>query len=171
MRSALVASLGTGNYTAVVRGANNSTGVGLGGQSASARNVISGNFLSGVQLGLDGDFEGSTSHNIVAGNFIGTDKNGTKSLPNGTSTEGFRAGVLVTKRAGSNLIGGRDGLGRNVISGNQGPGVVFVGSNSPEANSVFGNYIGTQLDGITPLPNQGSGVQVSGGSKNVAIGS
>ena len=51
----------------------------------------------------------------------------------------------------SNIIGGTTPQERNVISGNQ-MGVLFLG-NEVTNNRVIGNYLGTQADGSTPLPN------------------
>ena len=62
---------------------------------------------------------------VVAGNLIGTDATGTAAIPNAF------CGVLISDSSTSNLIGttGQDGaddsLERNVISGNDGPGVVL----------------------------------------------
>jgi hypothetical protein len=51
----------------------------------------------------------------------------------------------------SNIIGGTTPQERNVISGNQMG--VYLNSNEVTNNRVIGNYIGTQADGSTPLPN------------------
>ena len=149
----------------------------IGGYSPGARNVISGNLFAGISLGSDGGgsdpFSGAlgipNAGNIVAGNFIGTNKSGTAPLPNGTSSDGPRAGVLVAKGSGSFILGGIDGTARNVISGNQGAGVLFTGGDSAQ-RAVFANYIGLRPDGQGPLPNDGPGVWVRGGNSNVAIG-
>ena len=66
----------------------------IGGTTAAARNLISGNDLFGVQL-LDTGVNG----NIIQGNFIGTDVAGAASLPN----SGF--GILVAF-GNTNTIGG-----------------------------------------------------------------
>jgi uncharacterized delta-60 repeat protein len=140
----------------------------IGGYSPGARNIISGNSVAGVLLiGEAGIFPGE--NNVIAGNFIGTNKTGALALPNGTSTEGPRAGVLVEKGSSSCVIGGPNETGRNVISGNQGAGVLFNGSTSRQI-TVFANYIGTRPDGQSALPNDGPGVWVRGGNSNVAIG-
>ena len=53
----------------IAAGAFNST---VGGTTAAACNLISGNKGSGVQIGANSDAS-ATSSNVVAGNFIGTD--------------------------------------------------------------------------------------------------
>ena len=64
----------------------------IGGDTAAARNIISGNGGSGIFL--DG-----SNHNVIAANFIGTDVDGTVKRPNVD-------GIWVTHGASGNLIGG-----------------------------------------------------------------
>ena len=87
----------------------------IGGTVAGARNVISGNFTSGVFL-----FGSSASGNSILGNYIGTDVNGTAFLGN-------YYGVYL-QDAPSNIVGGKIAGARNVISGNQVYGVYVTGS-------------------------------------------
>ena len=105
-------------------------------------NVISGN-TNGVQIGL------GALGNAVHANLIGTDVSGTLDVGN---TE---AGVLILGEA--NAIGGPNATARNVISGNDEAGVRLTGGAS--ANTVAGNFIGTDRSGTNPLAN-GIGVQV-----------
>ena len=58
----------TNNGVDIVYGAQNNT---VGGTTAAARNVISGNLHEGVLIGFAG-----TANNVVEGNFIGTDATG-----------------------------------------------------------------------------------------------
>ena len=80
----------------------------IGGTSASARNVISGNALSGIALGNTSSFV------RIQGNFIGTDVAGTAALGNGGH------GIPSDSAIGhvTNTIGGTTTGVRNVISGN-----------------------------------------------------
>ena len=114
----------------------------IGGTAAGAGNLISGNTGAGVFL----QFAGS---NRVEGNTIGTDVTGTVALGNQT-------GVMVT--GSNNTIGGILSATRNLVSGNLGTGIEL----SANANTVQGNYIGTDTSGRTPLPNQGDGLRISG---------
>ncbi len=128
-----------------------------GSEDADQANVISGNGL-GVQL-LD------SSGVVVAGNLIGTDVSGTLAIPNALG------GVLVSDSSSSDLVGttGQDGadnaLERNVISGNDGPGVI-LGTIYPGGvpgtvtqNVVAGNYIGTNAAGTAALGNT-TGIEI-----------
>ena len=67
----------------------------IGGTTASARDVISGNGWDGVDFGDSG-----TTCNVVEGDYIGTDVSGSKSLGNAAS------GVAILAGATNNLVGG-----------------------------------------------------------------
>ena len=60
----------------------------------------------------------SGTGNVIEGNFIGTDANGTADLGNGGS-----AGVFLSSE-NDDLIGGPLPAARNLISGNEGDGVL-----------------------------------------------
>jgi subtilisin-like proprotein convertase family protein len=84
----------------------------IGGTSASQRNIISGNTISGIEVsGV------ISTRNHVLGNYIGLNAAGAAVLPNGSN------GVLIDSNASSNLIGGDTAGARNVISGNGAAGV------------------------------------------------
>jgi hypothetical protein len=134
-----------------VVGANNR----IGGTTAADRNVISGNGNSGV-----GIFRGGASENVVSGNYIGTNVTGTTALGNHFS------GVDITE-ASLNTIGGTVAGARNVISGNDGNGIMIAYSGSVTStpasrNVVAGNYIGTNAAGTADLGNAWEGVAVLG---------
>ncbi len=131
-----------------------------GAEDADQGNVISGNGDGGVQI-----FDSSAV--VVAGNLIGTDAAGTAAFPNAV------AGVLISDSSSSNRVGtsGQDGaddaLERNVISGNDAPGVVLgttfpggVNTGAVTGNVVAGNYIGTDAAGTAALGNTGDGVEI-----------
>jgi titin len=128
----------------------------IGGTGESAGNVISGNTFAGVWMSGAG-----TTGNLVRGNRVGTDRTGTLPLGNGGS------GIFCFNGANSNTIGGATPGARNIISANAFTGVALVGTN---ANTVQGNYIGTALDGSTPLGNLQHGVGISTGSGNLIGG-
>jgi CSLREA domain-containing protein len=103
----------------------------IGGADPSQRNLISGN-----DLGIDIESE----RNEITGNLIGTNLAGDAALPN-------LNGVNV--HGDFNSIGGANTGEGNVISGNHGQ-ALYIGGNH---NAVFGNLIGTDLSGMTGLPN------------------
>jgi hypothetical protein len=122
----------------------------IGGANAGDRNVISGNL---VGIHLDGN------SNRVQGNYIGTTANGLNAIPNNT-------GVWVTDST-SNLVGGINAGEGNVISGNSGAGVLigFESGATATSNTVFGNYIGTDKNGVGSVANN-DGVQIDRVSGN-----
>ncbi len=134
----------------------NATNNTIGG-SVSARNIISGNLISGVEI-----FDANSTGNVVQSNFIGTDVNGTAALGNGSN------GVLITN-ARQNTIGGDNvtktalTLG-NLISGNGGDGVEIAGTAS--GNAIQGNFIGTKINGDAPLGNAENGIFINGAANN-----
>jgi titin len=120
----------------------------IGGVSAGAGNLVSGN---GVGIGLTG----SASGNVVEGNLIGTTATGAAALPNrtyGVELDGVSA----------NAIGPA-----NVLSGNTQNGVRIQGSAS--SNTVSANYVGTDATGDFVLPNGQAGISIAH-SKNNTIG-
>jgi len=128
----------------------------IGGHTAGAGNLISGN-SSGVRIVSTG-----TSFNRVAGNLIGTEVTGTAALGNSDF------GVLLDFDASSNFIGEGSPAGRNIISGNQGPGVRFA--SGARFNLVLGNFIGTDITGNNSLANAGNGVLIDSGATSNQIG-
>jgi streptogramin lyase len=129
----------------------------IGGATAGAGNIISGNSQDGVLI-----VDSTTTGNVVAGNFIGTDVTGTLPLANlyyGTEVVG----------ASNNTIGGTTAGARNVISGNKLNGVEIYGSTT-SGNLVEGNYVGTDVTGMQALGNGQNGVLISGGASSNTIG-
>ena len=131
----------------------------IGGTVAGARNVISGNNLSGVILGV------GATRNRVEGNFIGTNLSGTAAVPN----KGHGVWLGFIGDAPNNIIGGTTAGARNLISGNQYDGISINGAGS-SGNKVQGNYIGTNAGGSAALPNQGDGISIYGPSGSIIGG-
>ena len=100
----------------------------MGGTTAGARNLISGNKFDGVIMQ-----EGT--ENKVLGNRIGTTANGTGALGNG------EVGVLI--HGSNNAVGDGTSAGSNTIAFNGDDGVVVDGTaatgNMISRNSVFSN--------------------------------
>ncbi len=153
----------TDNGVDVFNGAQNNT---IGGTTAAARNVISGNLHEGVLVGGSG-----TASNVVEGNFIGTDSTGKALL--GISLQ--LDGVYVGLGAGSNTIGGQNPTGAlntaawNVISGNENNGILVTDSGTT-GTVICGNFIGTDVTGTTFLSNFGNGITIAAGTSNTTVG-
>ena len=123
------AALGNGEDGVAITNAFENT---IGGTADAARNVISGNEISGVSIILD-----SATGNKVEGNFIGTNASGTQDL--GNSVEGVR----ISLGASNNTIGGTTREAGNRIAHNEGDGVSVLNSTSVGnrilSNSIFSN--------------------------------
>jgi uncharacterized protein (TIGR03437 family) len=120
-------------------------------------NLISGNGNYGIII--NGPLVGNTT---VIGNFIGTDIAGTAAMGN----QG--PGILVFYSP-ANTIGGSVPEERNVISGNSGGGIVFLGSGSA-GNSASGNYIGVDASGTRALGNGGGmGIGLESGTNGSLV--
>ena len=126
----------------------------IGGTTAAARNVISGNSLYGVFI--------VGTRNTIQGNFIGVGVDGSTPLPNGTG--GIFSGPGFQSDTGNgNVIGGTIPGAGNVIAYNgvadkaHAFGVkIYAGTgNAIIGNSIFGNYgLGINLGaGYAPIPN------------------
>uniref|UniRef100_UPI00286D8556 DUF4347 domain-containing protein n=1 Tax=Sphaerotilus sp. TaxID=2093942 RepID=UPI00286D8556 len=120
----------------------------IGGTTAAARNLISGNVNDGINL----SGAGSTG-NQVQGNRIGTNLAGTAAVGNAGVGIGIGAG------ASGNTIGGPGSAYRNLISGNQEYGV-FLSDANTIGNAVLSNWIGVNAAGTGALSNGGFAVVV-----------
>lgn len=125
----------------------------VGGISSGARNIVSGNWNTGIMIS-----NASSTGNYVVGNYIGTNVDGDAALPNGQ-------GILVDQ-ASSNIIGGNNAGEGNLISGNINRGMQI--GNFAINNQVIGNFIGTDASGTAELGNTGDGIVI--GSSNNIIG-
>ncbi|MBS1937907.1 MAG: HYR domain-containing protein, partial [Bacteroidetes bacterium] len=131
----------------VVEGPSTNTGI--------QQNQIAANTENGVKI--DG-----ASSTTLRGNLIGTNAAGSGPLGNGGG------GVLAINGATANMVGGTNPGDRNVISGNNGPGV-FLNFGATN-NQVLGNYIGTNAAGNAAVANSGGGVRVWNNSTGTVIG-
>jgi len=137
--------------------ANGASSTIVGGPSAEARNVISGNGGSGVQIEKSG-----TSNNTVFGNYIGLGADGATSIGNSH-------GVTLVDGATNNVIGGTLPGSSNTISGNLNQGVVIQGAGTSN-NRVEKNRIGTNPAGNLERGNGANGVRIFDGASNNTIG-
>jgi hypothetical protein len=127
-----MAALGNNTGITVV----NSTNALIGGAGAGARNVISGNTGDGVL------YSGGSGH-VLQGNLIGTDATGTQPLGNNFAFDS-------NNFANGFVIGGPGPGEGNLVSGNnQG---LFLNGTVHDA-IIQGNFIGTDVTGMMPIPN------------------
>ncbi len=114
---------------------NGSTGLGIGpnasnitvgGTTATARNLLSGNSSAGIEVSGAG-----TVGTLIEGNFIGVNATGTTALPNATYGIGIGTSALNT------TIGGTVAGARNVVSGNLNPGIEIDGTGTPDYTAAY----------------------------------
>jgi parallel beta-helix repeat protein len=125
--------------------------VAIGGTSAGAGNVVSGNIGVGIKVGQTNQADRDISYVLIQGNDIGVKKDG--------MTQWFNTGDGIEISQARATIGGTDPNARNIISGNNGAGVrVDTGG----VALIQGNDIGVCRDGRTPIGNGQQGVYLSG---------
>ncbi len=146
--------LGNGDNGIFIDNVSNNT---IGGTTAGARNLISGNNDNGLEIK-----GGSATGNIVRNNYIGTNVGGDGPLPNGDN------GILIDN-APLNTIGGTTSGAGNLISGNNDDGLEINGSSATE-NKVQGNYIGPNATGNGYLPNTSDGIYIIDAPNNTIGG-
>jgi len=101
----------------------------------------------------------NATNNTIRNCFVGTNPAGAAALPN------LAGGILINSGASNNVIGPS-----NVISGNSGNSADGIQINAASGNTVKGNRIGTDLAGVTAIPNQVFGINITGGSSVNVIG-
>jgi hypothetical protein len=99
--------------------------------------------------------------NTVVGNYIGTD-------PTGTVPLGNQGGGVFVEDSTDNRIGGTAAGAGNVISANDGSGIVLTAGAAD--NRVQGNFIGTDRTGTRKLGNVSMGVFLWGATNNIIGG-
>jgi hypothetical protein len=139
----------TANQTGIQ--VSSSMNVTIGGTTAAARNVVSGNGGYGIRLN-------SGTNLVASGNFIGTDVTGMGPLGN------VNYGILADAN-GATIGGSAPGAG-NVISANAIDGISISGGVTGVV--IQGNLIGIDATGTFALGNQNRGISVFG--SNATIG-
>ncbi len=146
-----LASLGNGLDGVKIFRSNNV----VGGPSAAARNVISGNNSDGIEIPFLPSIP--TSNNRIEGNYIGTKPDG---LSGGVGNHEWGVNIAISLST-ANVIGGFAPQYGNVIGGNgsirgDGGGIRI----DSLRNSVRNNLIGVGADRETNLGNLGEGILV-----------
>jgi len=131
------------------------SGVQIGGTTAAARNVISGNGAQGVAIASSLN-DSTVTNNVLQGNWMGTDVTGTLAIGNGSS------GIACS--GWSNTIGGSAPGAGNVIAGNVTSGIAV--EDAP-GTTIEGNLIGTDVTGTIALGNQAPGITLQSDSMTV----
>lgn len=120
----------------------------IGGATALARNLISGNSGDGV------DISGVATNATLLGNYIGTNASGSAALGNGGS------GIRVLSASAGIRIGDSGSGQGNLISGNVLRGVALDGNSNGVL--IAGNRIGSNVDGSAAIGNGEAGIVLSG---------
>jgi CSLREA domain-containing protein len=123
----------------------------IGGTTAAARNVISGN-TDGIEIGDNAD------DLVIQGNYVGVDITGTAPIPN--------SGYGIRLHNDGHIVGGTEAGAGNVIGGSGAAGI-FVNSTSA---TVQGNLIGVDAAGTGTAGNV-IGVRIENATSNTIGGS
>jgi hypothetical protein len=145
----------------VAQGQGNQVGIELEGGSevtiggsAVNRNVIAANSQQGILI------ENGSADNLIATNYIGTNVTGSSALGNGSG--------IVLYDSPDNTIGGNSSTAGNVISGNNGDGILVSSATQSGPGSpgtvIQGNLIGVDATGSIAVGNNGNGVEVDYGA-------
>jgi hypothetical protein len=127
----------------------------IGGTTAGAGNVISGNAGKGIDCFVIG-----SNNETIQGNLVGTDATGSAPLGNGND------GIYISGPS-SVLIGGTVAGARNIVSNN---GNIGIDTFSQAVGlTIQGNYVGTDITGTKPMGNIHAGVFIWSPT-NVLIG-
>ncbi len=132
----------------------------IGGSRPVARNLISGNTLSGILVEF-------SNNNEMTGNYVGTNLSGTSAISNSLDGIRLQGGSVGNKIGGPTEVPGA-GLG-NLISGNSQRGVAMFAAGIN--NTVQGNIVGLNAAGDSRLRNVFQGIEVNNTSQTVVGGS
>ena len=150
--------------SAVLTVMGGATDVIIGGGEPRSGNLIYANFIGGIKISGP-----STTRTVVSGNFIGLEEFGLKAPGN----SGHGIAILNSPK---NIIGGGDpiiedaedtryGGTCNLISGNDGEGILIAGEDARE-NLIIGNVIGLDVDQKQKFGNVNHGIAIINASAN-----
>ena len=158
------ASVPNAHYGINIQNANGTT---VGGTTADARNIVSGNADHGINLegGSLYDFNTNTStpvggaNSLIQGNYVGLTKNGQTGLGNGGE------GIYLVDAPNNRILDNR-------IADNGDDGIALRTSNGV---LIQGNRIGTNADGTSAIGNGTDDTKLAAGifvadSANVTVG-
>ncbi len=168
---------GNGNRSGDSEGGGICLQMGSSGNYIGRNNAGEGNVIAGNRAGLvfrdadDGKYgKGAAKNNFVYNNIIG-DPTGTGTLGNTLSPAQtiyghgilMQIGTIGTTFPSGNIIGGTGTNEKNYISGNQQSGILLYHTAAitvATANSIIGNYIGTNVAGNANAGNARQGIEI-----------
>jgi trimeric autotransporter adhesin len=189
VRSASINGLNLYNSTRIILQAANPIGQSLeliGNSGGTIQNFqIQDSWSTGISIATDND-NLTIANNIIVGNggngiYIGGGNSGSINIQgnylglgvNGVTADGNYSGVYVNLGMLDDIqvvIGSSNSLHRNIISGNENPGVLIEGGGTSSTVIVQGNYIGTNAAGNGAVPNEAQGIMVLDSGASVQIG-
>lgn len=145
---------------------NDAGDVTIGGATATARNIVSGNFGDGI------DLTDTAPGDVILGNYIGLDVTGSTTVPIVDSLPGNGGdGITISASTDGNTtavtVGGAATGDGNVISSNQADGILIEGASG---NVIEGNLLGTDATGENAIGSQGNGIDLEEGASDTTIG-
>jgi hypothetical protein len=155
LNAAGTAAVGTNNQTVAAAGilVQEASYTIIGTDGDGQGDALEGNVISGsvLNINLTGTTDLNESHhNRISGNRIGTNASGTAGV--GIQAEGVRVYVAYDNLIGTDGDGVSDALEGNLISGHFDFGIMLQQTGALN-NVVAGNKIGTDITGMTALPN------------------
>ncbi|TAH40522.1 MAG: hypothetical protein EYC71_13420 [Gammaproteobacteria bacterium] len=137
---------GLGSNSGAIAISSDIANVGIGGDDATARNVISGNGSFAIVLS---NLSGAAQYVglQIQGNYIGTDWSGLVALPNGypdPANAQFGGGIRLSSNQNQPsvaVIGGFGAGEANLIAWNRGVGIIAASNKSSEGFDSRGNWI------------------------------
>ncbi|MGQ0829214.1 MAG: hypothetical protein ACT4ON_12570 [Bacteroidota bacterium] len=136
-----------GNGGSGIHMTSSSLDINIGGSAAGEGNLISGNTGDGI---YNSDGNGL----VIRGNKIGTNAAGTAAIGNTGN------GIYIAASGNNAIIGGNTAEKGNLVSGNGANGITIV--DGPNASTIKGNKIGTDVNGTQNLGNTGYGIFLAG---------
>lgn len=127
----------------------------VGGTSAAARNIISGNTWLGIEV-----TGAASAGNRIQGNYVGLNAAGTLAVPN------MNDGIDLGGNSSYTLVGGMTAGAGNTISGNNAATMDGLWINLSTGNTVQGNRIGLNAAGTAAVPNARAGVFIQDANNN-----
>ncbi len=121
----------------------------IGGTGANDGNVIAGSNFDAIILA------GGSNNASVFGNKVGTNAAGTIALGNDDS------GLYIENTTGV-TVGGTTAGHRNLFAASLNE--YGISLDNADNCTVLGNYVGTDINGVNPLPNSAGGIRVDTGS-------